>query len=105
LRRGALQVERQQALQRVVGRDVFRPAVGGGDGSVEGVVRVGQPARALVVEVGQRALFELDRRLDGPRQNAVGIAARTRRPLLLRTGGRGRRRVEAQGYKQLYGPL
>ena len=59
LRRGALEVERQQALQRVLGRDVLRPAVGGGDGAVERVVGVGEPARALVVEVGQRARLEL----------------------------------------------
>ena len=37
---------------------------------------VGEPARALVVEIGQRALLELDRRLDGLRHDAVGIAAR-----------------------------
>jgi hypothetical protein len=39
-RRGALQVERQQALQRVVGRDVLGPAVGGGDGAVERLIRI-----------------------------------------------------------------
>jgi hypothetical protein len=76
LRRGAFEIERQQALQRVLDRDVFRPAVGARDGAVERVVRVGKPARALVVEGGQRALLELDRGLDILRQDAVGIAAR-----------------------------
>jgi hypothetical protein len=85
LRRGALQVEREQALQRVVRRNVLGPTVGARHGAVERVVRVGEPARALVVEVGQRALLEPGRRLDVSRQNAVGIAAR-------RFAGRGGRR-------------
>ena len=84
LRRGALEVEGEQARQRLLGRDVLRPAVGGGDGAVEFVMRVGEPARTLVVEIGQRALFELDGRLGALWQDAVGVAARR----LARRGGR-----------------
>ena len=61
-RRPALPVQRQQPAQDlVVGhrRRVVGPAVGGGHRGVERVVRLRQPGRALVVEVGQRALGEL----------------------------------------------
>ena len=53
-----------------------RPAVGGCDGAVEGVVGVGEPARALVVEIGERALLQLDRRFNGLGQDAVRMAPR-----------------------------
>jgi len=50
--------------------------VGGGDGAIERFVGVAEPARALVVEVGQRAFFQLGRRLDALGDDAVGIAPR-----------------------------
>ena len=40
-------------------RGVIFPAVGGGDGFVQGLVRHVQPGGAGVVEVGQGALFEV----------------------------------------------
>ena len=52
------QVERQQFGERVVVGDVGRPAVGGGNGSVEGRVRVGEPCRASVVKARQCACLE-----------------------------------------------
>ena len=73
-RPGPFEVEREQAGEGVVGGNVLGPAVGGGDGAVERVMGVGEPARALIVEIGQRALVELRRRLDRLRQDAVGIA-------------------------------
>ena len=45
---GAFKVEREQAGEGIPGRDVLRPAVGGGYGAVERVVGVGnidQPSR------------------------------------------------------------
>jgi hypothetical protein len=54
LRFGALEVEREQAGEGVLGRNVLRPAVSGRDGAVERVVGVGEPARALVIEIGER---------------------------------------------------
>jgi hypothetical protein len=60
---GSLKIEREQAGEGLLGRNVLGPAVSGGDGAVEGVMRVGEPTRALVVEIGEGALLELDRRL------------------------------------------
>lgn len=79
-----LQIQGEQAGERVLGRNVLGPTVGGGDGAVERVVGVGEPTRALIVEIGQGALLELDRRLDGLGQNTVGIAPRR----LAGSGGR-----------------
>jgi hypothetical protein len=73
---GPFEVEREQTGEGVLGRNVLGPAVSGGDGPVERVVGVGEPARALVIEIGERPLLEFDRRLGGFRQDAVGIAAR-----------------------------
>ena len=72
--RRAFEVERQQPRQRVFLGDILRPAIGGRDRPVEIAMRVVEPRRALVVEIGQRALFE---HRGGPgihRQDAVGIA-------------------------------
>ena len=58
----ALQVERQQALQdRVVGKvgRVVFPAVGAGDGGIEGAVGVGEPGLRIVVEVGEGAFLQV----------------------------------------------
>jgi hypothetical protein len=57
-----LQVQRQQSAQDfVIGhrRHVVCPAVGRGHRGVERLVRLRQPGRALVVEVGERALGEI----------------------------------------------
>ena len=76
LRLRPFEIEREQAGEGVVGGDVLRPAVSGGDGPVEGRVGVGEPARALVVEIGERALLELDRGLGVLGDDAVRIVAR-----------------------------
>src|SRR3984957_10279122 len=54
LRLRPLEIEREQAAQGVLGRNVLRPAIRPGDGAVERLVGVGEPARTLVVEIGQR---------------------------------------------------
>ena len=46
-------VERQQLAEGIVVGDVGRPAVGGRDSGIERRVRVGEPLRPVVVEVGQ----------------------------------------------------
>ena len=38
------EIERQQAGERVLGRNVLRPAIRGGDGAVERIMGVGEPA-------------------------------------------------------------
>ena len=38
---------------------IFRPAVGGEDGAVEGAVSVGEPGGTLVIEVGEGALLQV----------------------------------------------
>lgn len=55
----ALQVERQQAGDDLFVTEIVRPAVGGEDGLVQRPVGQVEPGRALVVQVGQGALFEL----------------------------------------------
>ena len=58
----ALQVERQQAAQDFfVGhrRGVIRPVIGGGYGGIERLVRMVEPGGTGVVEIGQRALFQV----------------------------------------------
>ena len=78
-RAGPFEVEGEQAGDEgVLGRNVPGPAASGGDRAVERVVGVGEPARALVIEIGERPLLAFDRRLGGFRQDAVGIAARLR---------------------------
>jgi hypothetical protein len=67
------EVERQQAGERVLGRNILRPAIRRGHGSVERVMGVGEPARTLVIEVGRRALFELE---GGPRSEGVAALQR-----------------------------
>ena len=61
LRRRAFEVERQEPRQRFLFGHIGRPAIGGGDRGVEIAMRVVEPGRPLVVEVGQGALLE-DRR-------------------------------------------
>ena len=55
-------VERQQLAENVVVGDVSRPTVRGSHSHVEGLVCVGEPLRAGVVEVCQRAFLERVRR-------------------------------------------
>ena len=52
------QVQGQQALQDFGVAEAGGPAVGRSYGGVQGSVGVGQPGGALVVEVGQRPLFQ-----------------------------------------------
>jgi hypothetical protein len=56
---GAFEVERQEARQRLPFADVGRPAISGGDRRVEVAVRVVEPGRPLVIEIGQRAGLEV----------------------------------------------
>lgn len=56
-------VQGQEAGQDFFVRQVGRPAVGGGDRLVQGPVQVGEPLRALVVEVRERAPFQVRRGL------------------------------------------
>jgi hypothetical protein len=42
----SFEVEREQAGEGLLGRNVLGPAVSGGDGAVEGVMREAKPARA-----------------------------------------------------------
>jgi hypothetical protein len=72
-RRRPFQVERQQPRQRVLLAYIVRPAIGRRNRPVEVAMRVVEPRRALVVQIGQCSLLQ-DRR--GPRidqQDAVGI--------------------------------
>ena len=55
-------VQRQQLPQNIVVGDVHGPTVRGSHGRVKGCVRIGEPLRAGVVEVRQRALLERPRR-------------------------------------------
>jgi hypothetical protein len=56
---GALVVEGQEAGEDLLGGEGVGPGVGGEDGLVEGAVGVVEPGGALVVEVGEGALFEV----------------------------------------------
>jgi hypothetical protein len=56
-RRRARQIEFQQFRQRILFGNVGGPAIGGGDRRIEIAVRVGEPLRARVVEIGERALL------------------------------------------------
>ena len=55
-------VERQQLAQGFLVGDVCRPTVRGGHGRVKGCLWIGEPLRAGVVEVRQRALLKCLRR-------------------------------------------
>ena len=73
----ALLVELEQALEdHVVGEAIapIGPAVGGGDGLVQVAMGMVEPGRALVVEIGERALFQDRGGLVVDGQDAVGIA-------------------------------
>lgn len=70
----ALQIQLQQFRQRLVGRDVFGPAIGRRHRAIELVMRVDEPLGALIVEIGQRALFQRRGGLGVLGQNAVGVA-------------------------------
>ena len=67
-------VERQQLAENVVVRDVRRPIVGGSYSRVKGLVCIGEPLRAGVVEVCQRAFFERFRRLFVARYGPLRVA-------------------------------
>jgi hypothetical protein len=67
-----MEIERQQARQRLVLAYVGRPAIGGGDRRVEVAVRVVEPGRTLVIEIGQGAGLEDGARSRVDRQDAVG---------------------------------
>ena len=73
-----LLIEPKQAGQDfIVGHPrapVVAPAISVGHGLIEGLVRVIQPRRAGVVEVGQGALFQDRRRVGTDRQEAIGVA-------------------------------
>ena len=59
--RRTLVIERQQPRQNFVishRGGIVRPAVSRSHGGIQRSVRIRQPRRALIVEVGQRALFE-----------------------------------------------
>ena len=71
------QIDRQQPPQQLLlpqlrGRHRLRPAVGGEDGAVEGGVEVGEPGRAGVVEVRQRAAAQLALGVLAGREQARG---------------------------------
>ena len=72
--RSTREVEFKQLRQSVFFGNVRGPAVGGGHGGVEIAMGVDEPLRALIVEVGQRALAQLRGRHGVFRQDAVGIA-------------------------------
>ena len=57
----SFRVERQQFAQSVFDGDVCRPVVSGPDGGVESAVRIGEPLRTCVVEVGESTSFQLRR--------------------------------------------
>ena len=67
-------VERQQLAENVVIGDIGRPTVRGSHGGVKGFVSVGEPLRAGVVEVRQRAFLERLRRVLVAGDRALGIA-------------------------------
>ena len=72
-------VKRKQAREDFVvghlpGTPVVVPSICIGHCGIERRVRVGEPLRASVVEVGERALFQLFRGLLVPWEEAVGVA-------------------------------
>ena len=56
---GTLEVQGEEPLQKLFVAQISGPAVGGGDGGVEFLVGEVQPGGAFVVEVRERALFQL----------------------------------------------
>ena len=56
-------IQHQQLAEDLAVGDVRRPTVRGSHSRVKGVVGIGEPLRAGVVEVRQRALFERLRRV------------------------------------------
>ena len=55
----APEVQREKAFEDLFVAQVGGPAVSGGDGGIQFPVRVVEPRGALVVEPGERALFQL----------------------------------------------
>lgn len=53
-------VQGQQAFQNLLIGQVIRPAISGKHGTVQRAVRIGQPLRTLVVQVGQRTRIRGD---------------------------------------------
>ena len=81
-------VEREQALEDLLVGEVGGPAVGGGDCCVQLPVNVAEPGRALVVELGERALLQVLGALLVPGQDAVGEAGHDLRHAHHQVGGR-----------------
>jgi len=63
---GAGQVQREQVFEDLFVREIGRPAIGGGDGGIQFLVRQIEPGGALVVKVREGALFQFG--------GALGIA-------------------------------
>ena len=61
-----LKVQGEEPLQELLIAQISGPAVGGGDGGIEFLVRQVKPGGALVVEIRERALFQLG--------GAIGVA-------------------------------
>jgi hypothetical protein len=61
-----LKVQGEEPLQELLIAQISGPAVGGGDGGVELLVREGKPCGALIVKVRERALLKLG--------GAIGVA-------------------------------
>jgi hypothetical protein len=55
---GAVEIEGEETRQRVFLGNVGRPAIGGGNRGVEVAMRVVEPSRTLVVELGQGAFLQ-----------------------------------------------
>ena len=53
-------VQGEETGEDLLGGERVGPAVGGEDGLVEGAVGVVEPGGALVVELGERAVLEVD---------------------------------------------
>ena len=63
---GAGEVQFEQAGKDFIFAHVSGPAVGGGDGGIERLMREGEPCGAFVVEVREGAIFEV--------RGAIGVA-------------------------------
>ena len=72
--RATLEIEGEELCQRLFGRNILGPAIGGGDGAVERFMRIGELLRALIIETCERTLLELFGGVRVLRQNAVGVA-------------------------------
>lgn len=77
--RSTLQIQRHQALQNFVvstSCEIVCPAASCGHPCIQRGMRIGEPRRAPVVEIGQRALFQrgpLRRAKIGARQDAIRV--------------------------------